>query len=346
MSFKCFISALLFGAALFQGCSLVDEDLSECGTDFDMDYQLTLVTNITTELETELSLEANTEIKGMLKDFLLNVFTDFAHDVDLSFYDTEPPMNRLNHMSEIMDGSESSYRLYLPGRKYRHTAVANLLNNGSVELLDDQQCQTGRVVQKEQDGVAQPHKTGLFTARRDLDVLANLGQHFDVRLYMANAASSLVLDLSDAPNVKDLSVSVSGFATEFHVSDSTYVFPEKRLVVGTTRMDDPEAHRACFVSVHFPSPSLEDSKLIIDDGGQSAGLSTVPLWGWTIHATMADGTITESVLEMYNPLLAGHIKVLTAVMSEEGGVISTSDSAVGVSVTLDWNSAGGYNSDL
>lgn len=324
----------------------MDEDLSVCGTDFSMDYQLQLVTNITTELETELSLGADIQIKGLLKDYLANVFTDYAHDVDLSFYDTEPPMDRLNHMSDIMDGSETSYTLYLPGRKYRHTAVANLLDNDGVALVDDQQCQTSRLVQKNQDGVVQPHKTGLFTARQDLDVLTNVDQHFDVHLYMANAASSLVLDLSDAPGIQDLSVNVSGFATEFQISDSTYVFPEKKLVVSTTRIDDLDAHRACFVSVHFPSPPPVGSKRIIDDGGQSAGLSTVPLWGWTIHATMADGTVTESVLEMYDPLPAGHIKVLTAAVSEEGGVIPTSDSTVGVSVTLDWHSSGGYNADL
>lgn len=324
----------------------MDEDLSVCGTDFSMDYQLQLVTNITTELETELSIGANAQIKGIMKDYLATVFTDYAHDVDLSFYDTEPPMDRLNHMSDIMDGSETSYTLYLPGRKYRHTAVANLLENESVELVDDQQCQTTRLVQKAQDGMVQPHKTGLFTARQDLDVLTNVDQHFDVHLYMANAASSLVLDLSDAPNIKELSVTVSGFATEFHISDSTYVFPEKKLVVSTTRMDDPETHRACFASVHFPSPDPVVSKRIIDDGGQSAGLSTVPLWGWTIYATMSDGTVTESVLEMYDPLPAGHIKVLTAEVSEEGGVIPTSDSKVGVSVTLDWHSASEYNADL
>jgi len=319
--------------------------MSGCGTDFVLDYQLKLVTNITTELETELSLGADAEIKGMLKEYLQDIFTDYARDVDLSFYDTEPPMTRLNHMSEVMNGSESSYTLYLPVRKYRHTAVANILENQSVVLRDDEECQSGRLVQESSATTVPPHKTGLFTARQDIDVLSGMDQHFDVHLYMANAASALVLDLSGAPSVKDLKVTVSGFATEFHISDSTYVFPQTAVVMETRRLDNVWKNRACFVSVHFPSPSLEDTKIIIDDGGASEGVSEDSLWAWTIHATLQDGTVTESVLQMHNPLPAGHLKVLNAIVSDNGSV-TTPDTTVGVSITLDWHDAGEYNTEL
>ena len=36
-------------AAAFTGCSLVDEDLSDCESDHQLTYELSLVTNISTE---------------------------------------------------------------------------------------------------------------------------------------------------------------------------------------------------------------------------------------------------------------------------------------------------------
>lgn len=335
MSFKYIIYTVLVGAALFLvGCSLIDEDYSGCETDFQLDYQLRLVTNITTELETQLGLEADVEMNGILKDYLKDIFTDYARDVDLSFYDTEPPMVRLNHMQEVMNGSESNYTLYLPVRKYRHTAVANILNNDSVTLEGDEECATGRLAQVEVDGEVPPHATGLFTARKDIDVLSGKDQRFDVRLYMANAATALVVDWKEASTVKDLSVTVSGFASGFNISDSTYVFAARDAVMATRKLETDSKDKACFVSVHFPSHTEPGTKA-----------SDTPLWSWTVHAFMQDGTVTESVIHMYNPLLAGNVKILNAKL-QDTGIVTTADPTVGVSVTLDWHAGDEYNTDL
>ena len=50
---------LAMGAAAFSGCSLIDEDLSDCGEELTVDYQLRLVTNMRTELETDLTISVN-----------------------------------------------------------------------------------------------------------------------------------------------------------------------------------------------------------------------------------------------------------------------------------------------
>lgn len=337
---------VLVGAALsLEGCSLIDEDLTDCGTDFQLDYQLRLVTNITTELETELGLESDVEMNGILKEYFKDIFTDYARDVDLSFYDNEPPMARLDHIQDEMNGSESNYTLYLPVRKYRHTAVANILNNDSVTLEGDEECATGHLVQKESSGEVPPHATGLFTARKDIDVLSGQDQRFDVRLYMANAATALVVDWKEASTVKDISVTVSGFASGFNISDSTYVFSAKDAVMGTRKLETDSKDKCCYISVHFPSHPVPATKITIDDGDAATGVSDTPLWRWTVHALMQDGTITESVIEMYNPLPAGHLKILNAKV-QDTGVITTADPTVGVSVTLDWHAGGEYNSDL
>ena len=336
---------ILCGAALLTGCSLVDEDLSDCGADFRIDYQLRLVTNITTELESELGQESVSPVKELLKDYFKIIFTDYAKNVDLSFYDAqEETMPRLAHMREWMNGSESSYTLYLPVHKYRHTAVANVQDVSRVVLADDEVYPAGRLVQKETEGVLQPHDIGVFTARKDIDVMAGADQHFEVPLYMANAATALVLDIADVTRIKDLSVTVSGFATEFLISDSTYVFPEKPAVWSTVCLEDGSGKK-CYVSVHFPSRPVPGSKVVIDDGGGVTGLSPDPLWHWTVHATLTDDSVTESVIHMYNPLAAGHLKVLAATV-QDTGIVTTTDPLVGVSVTLDWHYGGEYPIDL
>ena len=43
---------LILMAAAFTGCSLVDEDLGDCEDEFNLDYELQLVTNFSTEIGT------------------------------------------------------------------------------------------------------------------------------------------------------------------------------------------------------------------------------------------------------------------------------------------------------
>lgn len=343
------MSSIICGAALSVGCSLVDDDLSTCDNEFQLDYQLCLVTNITTELETELSFLTDKEIQGKLKDYLKGIFTDYAKDVNLSFYDNEPPQSRLKHLTETMNGSESSYTLFLPVRTYLHTALANIKDNQSVTLEDDEYCKTARLVQHTMDGVVQPHNTGLFTAREDIQVVSGIDQHFDVRLYMSNAATALVMDLSETAGlVQEVNVMVSGFATEYRIYSNEFVYaPEgEDPLVATSRLDtSSDGQQACFVSVHFPSrPASEQSKVVVevDDGAKT---SADPLWEWIIHAKLTDGTITESVLQMHEELQEGHIKVLKATL-RDNGVAMVEDPTVGISVTLDWNDAGDYDVDF
>lgn len=110
-------------------CSYIDDDLSDCppeGQDYELTYELRLVTNITTELSTQLSTATDVNVANALRDHLKNIFTDFAHDVDLSFYDTENAQERLSHDQHVMNASEQSYTLYLPMREYMHLAAANI----------------------------------------------------------------------------------------------------------------------------------------------------------------------------------------------------------------------------
>ena len=106
-----YLILLVLGAAAFQGCSLVDEDMRDCEADTRLDYELRLVTNMTTELQTQLSLETDAKVAAALKTCWQEVFTDRAHDVDLSFYDVAEPWERLHHEQHVMDASQTSYSL-------------------------------------------------------------------------------------------------------------------------------------------------------------------------------------------------------------------------------------------
>ena len=316
----------VLGAAAFTGCRLVDEDMSECGKNFDLDYELQLVTDITTELSTELSMESDLEISSLLQTDLEGIFVEYARDVDLSFYDTDGSGLRLKHMSEVMNASETRYTLYLPVREYEHCAVANLRDNGAVALVGDENSRTARLEQQATDGVAPVHGTGIFTARQDIKVLSGMDQHFEVHLHMANAASVLVLDLSGAPSVESVTVQTEGFATGFSIADSTYVFDGGQRNA-TREIDTEDALRRSFVAVHFPSRDAPETKA--DEGSQD-------LWRWLVYARMKDGTTTETVLHMQEPRPAGTFDILTGSVREDG-VIQPGDYRVGASVTLDWH---------
>lgn len=316
----------VLGAAAFTGCRLVDEDMSECGKNFDLDYELQLVTDITTELSTELSMESDLEISSLLQQDLEGVFVEYAQDVDLSFYDTDGSGLRLKHMSEVMNASQTSYTLFLPVREYEHCAVANLKDNGAVTLVGDDNSHTARLEQHAVDGIAPVHGTGLFTARQDIKVLSGMDQHFEVHLHMANASSVLVLDLSEAPNVEEVTVLAEGFATGFNIADSTYVFDVSHRNA-THEIDTQDALRRAFVAVHFPSH---------DAPGTKADEDTQELWRWLVYTQMKDGTTTETILHMHEPRPAGTFDVLTGAVRHNGAV-QPGNHHVGASVTLDWH---------
>ena len=319
--------------AVFTGCRWVDEDLSDCKTDYHLDYELKLVTNMTMELEAQLSLETDIAARAALKDYLGNIFTDYAHDVDLSFYDVVEDSLRLHHEAHIMDASQSSYTLYIPIRRYMHTAVANVLGNKEVSLKEEERCHSAALVQEIGDTL-NPHKTGLFAARLPMDILEGEDQQFDVNLFMANCASALVLDTLGS-GVKDIRVFVSGFATDFNICDSVYHF-DYTPIIRTEKLPLKESEEMCFVAAHFPSRGVLSTRSVIEttDPFVSEGAEN-PLWTMRVYSYLDDGSITECILGVTQPLLPGALRTIKAKVYSNGSLVPT-DTTVGVSVTLDW----------
>ncbi|MBO4659929.1 MAG: hypothetical protein J5610_00535 [Prevotella sp.] len=324
---------LLSACWLMAGCSVIDDDLSDCnqGEEFHIDYQLRLITNMTTELQTQLTTVTEVGVADALKVHLKDIFSDFAHDIDLSFYDTEGDLSVLEHKSDIMNANHTSYDLTLPMHKYMHLAVANISDNAVVSLADEKYSNTSMLRQSTGSTLAS-HGTGLFTARLPMEVLSGVSQTFYVKLYMANSAAALVVE-PRGHTYKEMKVYATGFASQFYINDSTYVFDETPPLIKADKVDTGN-DMLCYCSVNFPS--RDNFSRAADD--QS-------LWQFKIYLTKEDGKTTESVIYVREPLKAGELKIIKAAIDDDGGVRPT-DSRVGVSVTLDWNSGGEYESEL
>ena len=341
---------ILLGAVAISGCRLVDEDLFDCETEYTIDYELRMVTNMSTEISTQLSLATDIQIAQSLRTYLDGVFTDYAHDVDLGFYDVVRDdavgdSLRLFHETHVMDASQSSYTLYIPIRDYMHLAVANIEDNGQVLLENGGTCHAARLNQPVRDTV-ESHRTGIFTARLPMYIIPGVSQTFDVDLYMANCASAIVIDTVGS-QVRDLQVYATGFATGFNICDSTYLYPYTP-VVRADRVTGTEAGTVCFAAVTFPSrdPERVDTKVVIEtDDPFISGGGNGTLWRYSVYSTMEDGTVTETILGVSTPLRAGQLKINTA-KALPNGAVQPGDPTVGVSVTLDWEPGSQHEIEL
>lgn len=329
---------LLSALWLTAGCSVIDDDLSDCyqESNYQLEYQLKLITNMTTEISTKLNTVTETSVANALKAYLKNIFTDFAHDVDLSFYDTDGSYVRLHHDTHIMDANQKSYTLTLPMRQYRHLAVANIADDKLVSLVKDEYSNTSMLSQEEgtkalPSKYISSHTTGVFTARESMEVLEGVDQTFNVRLYMANSATTLVIDPMGQP-YKDITVFSTGFASGFYISDSTYVYSDTPPLVKADEVATGNT-LLCFTSVNFPSH---------DANPEMPGAT---LWNFKVYVTKADDTITETILDITEPLQAGDLKIIKGSLDSDGAV-RPYDPTVGMSVTLNWNSGGSYDPEL
>ena len=345
------LAVLCCGLFLFAlipcSCSMIDEDQSDCEKS-KIDYELNLITNISTEIQTQLetettlSTEANLELAKALRNHLSGIFTDFAHDVDLSFYDTVGDSLRLQHDEHIMDANQASYSLNLPMRHYMHLATANILDNQLVTLENDERCHRSTLQQVHRDTI-DSHETGIFTARKYMEVLEGVSQNFNVRLYMANCAAMLIID-PQGHDTNGIRVYSTGFATGFNICDSVYNYPANSPIVRTTQLKvNGEKGQVGFCSVTFPSRDTRHTRSIIEtEEPFIAQPGEEALWEFKVYmpqpnaaGTSADIPVTETILRVKEPLRAGQLKIIKVWLNDDGS-ISTDSPEIGTSVTLDW----------
>lgn len=357
MKRKLSIVSMMVGIAMMAvlaGCSSIDDNLDDCGEQTKMDYELKLVTNVSTEVQTQLNAVTDLALVASLREYLGGIFTDYAHDVNLSFYATYGDSTMLYHDEHIMNSSEHSYTLYIPRQKYMHLAVANIEGDPVVYLDGVENCKTATLRQVAGDTI-ESHDTGIFTARQLMEMIEGIDQTFNVKLYMANCSAMLAVD-PQGHDISRMQVFSTGFATAFHIADSVYEYSKPAPLIRTKRLEPDENGHVGFVSVNFPSPEPSAPQPAPTQGGSTRSVieTTEPfiaqpgdevLWEFHVFVLQPDGTTTRTVLGIKEPLRAGQFKIVKVRIGENGQVEPESPT-VGVSVTLDWKPGGTYNPDL
>lgn len=319
----------ILAMCILHGCR-INEDLSVCFNKFRITYVVKLVTNMTTELRNVLNQEADEPVARALYDHLKDIFTDHAHDVNLSFFLTEADSVLKHHEEHIINTNQESFTIELPVEKYMHLSLANIKEQKAVDYVDGALCHKAGLSQHGGSQLPQCHNTGLFTARLPMDVLEGQDQEFFVNLYMANSAVALVVDTLGS-HAKDMKVFLDGMADSFQICDSTYTF-DRNTLVPAPEVPVSGGHQSCYAGVCFPS---RDSATRTDSADGTSSSADGSIWSVKAYVQTADGKTTENILYVRAPLKAGSLKIIKVKLQPNGSFL-TVDLNVGLSVTLDW----------
>ncbi len=306
--------------------SCIDEDLSKCGYDYTISYEVHTRTNLSSTLAAQLEQSEETAIKDKLAEALSPVFNDQVTDLQLSFFD--PAQATLAHYEDhIINARQSAFTIYLPVAEYRHHALANQQTETLVTQEQHDSHLTHRLVSERPDTIA-PHTLGVFSGRLSM-VTEEREQGFHVDLYMINCATALVIDLAGL-QPDDIQVYASGFADRFMVNDSLYA-TDATHIVRTRRVVDG-AGREAYYAAHFPSELMINGRA--SGAWQMEGVIKMPGEGYV-----------RTVLTVDTPMEADEVRVIKARLKDDGTLV-TDAADVGVSVSLDWKPGGNYDIEM
>ena len=314
---------ILIGLILV-GCSIIDDDLSVCDTDYYLYYEVRLVTDVDMVIDEKLNKVSEQPIADTLRKWLDPIFSGLAHDLDMNFYSMDERDTLLEDRHEIIDAKEKTYTLYIPRKNYMHLALVNTADNDNVSVVGEKHSKSLRVEQRRADTLA-PHPTAVYTARLPMEMKPEGNESFYVHLYMVSSAVALVVEQSALEN-PDMKVVLRGTATGFDVCDSTFTF-NNQSVIRTEKLTD-----RCYATVSLPSPSPAQSpvaprRMKQDDNSY---------WQLRTYVTLPDNTVTETILTIDYPLLAGALEIIKVEVHDDGSVVPLENAHVGASVTLDW----------
>lgn len=316
-------------------CSLIYDDLSVCGDEHVINYQLQLRTELTTQLQTELSAETDSLVREALKDWLSPVFTDKAKDIDLHFFSQETDLLS-RRIQDVINSNTTSYTINLPKMNYMHLALANMADNDQMYVADDVYSTTMRLVLPDKP-VLHSLNTGVFSARLPMAV-EDTSQQFNVYLYMVNAAVALVIDTTECDSLVSVEGMMNNAACGFAVRDSIFSYASPcsfRLVdvpvkgalrapqaMPALRSEEMPVNPMCMATVGMPTP---------DDAPWTVTISV------QLKNKRADNTIT-----LTDPLKASTLRVLQLKMGPDGKLEEKTGSEVGIAITVEWKDGGSH----
>ena len=335
------LTMLLGMSATLSSC--IDEDMSDCGKDYQIKYNLKLNTQINTVIDADLNLSEEQAIASNLKQALDGIFTDHAKDNDLSFFSDE---TLSHHEANPMDASSASYTIFLPRNNYENLSLANIGEANNVSITEPSILHSLALSQEKKDTI-DSHNIGLFSAR--LTILEDDFDHdLQSTLYMANCASAVVIDKNNI-QADDIFGFVKGMADEFLVKDSIYHY-DSNTIVRAQRVADTDRHAALY-AVSFPSRDgyYIGNKAKSSQGnnrsmGTRADESTSGIWEFHVIVKL-NGKYTENILTFPTPLQAGNLKIVKVTLQPDGSFTSSTQN-VGVSVKLDWKPGGSHDIEI
>lgn len=321
---KRFAGLLIVLALSFVGCKIIDDDLSVCGVDYDLLYEMKLVTNVQMTVEEKLGDITEKPIADSLKQWLAPIFSGQAHDLHMNFYATDATGELKQNRYEIINASQKSYTLYIPREDYLHMAIVNMDQNTNMSIEGDAYAPALRVAQRTGDTLVS-HQTAVYTARLPMSMSDSASHSFNVNLYMISCAVALAITqpMTDIPPMR---VVLSGTATGFNVRDSVFTFSHPSLISSERVMD------RCYAMVALPSRDTVASGMM-PIKRQTASSA---LWELKTYVTLPDGKVTETILSVNTPLKAGTLEIIKVQLNDNGSVTPVQTTQVGASVTLDW----------
>lgn len=315
------MAVLTLSLLLATGC--IDEDLSRCGVDYAVDYRLELSPSLQHTLDTAFTTPGGKALATSLRSDLGDVLGSNARVLDLSFFNASNGQLR-KHDRTNPDASTASVTVYMNRSSYYNVALAATGNVGGRVSIDDADTYAGIRLRQAAADTADAYSPAIYMGLELLAPPEGSTRYF-VPLYMVNSVPVLVVETAGTTAQVE-AVYVRGVATGLRCSDSTFTFTKPSVV--STRLTNKGTLRA-YHCVCFPSQGEAAT-------GRADTDATNALWQIDVYTRMATGQDVKNTLNISEPLRAGEMEIIKAVLRDDGS-ITTDMPEVGVSVEIGWN---------
>lgn len=326
-------TALLLACVPLSLASCIDEDLSDCGVDFAVSYQLELSPSIQNELDNKLLTSEEQLLAEQIRNDLSPVLSDRAEMMDLSFF-SERDENLVKNIREKPNSSQLSMTFYLKPDNYHNVALAVTDKEEVVRIHGSESYGSISLMHFDEDTV-DAHSSAIYMGYKLL-LLDERTHTFFVPLYMQNAVPVLVINRNNSP-ASLVSAYTRGTANAFLCADSVFIY-EQPAVIRNSRAD--AGGLTAFYTVCFPSADTPQARAAADPAEAEASL-----WEMDVYTQLPDGKYVKNILYVKEPLKAGDMQVIKVKLTDEGELISDNPE-VGVSVELDWKPGGDFDIEI
>ena len=326
---------IILSVMLLAACTLIDDDLSVCGVNYDITYDVKLVTDVEAVVENKLSSVNDEPVAEALRAWLAPFFSGYAHDLDMLFYSTDEADVIRHSRHEIVDATSATYTLYIPREDYMHLSVVNTEDNTCITREGQNHASTLAIHQRRADTLSS-YNTAIYTARLPINLSDSAVLSYHVHLYMVTCAVALIVE-PDSTEAAEMKVLMSGTASDFDIRDSVFTYAHPALI----QMD--EVNSRCYAVTAMPSREEAASPM---PARMAANTKSSSLWQLRAYTALSNGTITETILDIDSPLRAGTLEIIRVKQHKDGSLEPIENTDVGVSVTLDWKDGGTHEIEL